>query len=1527
MAKLLKLPTELANLIRSGVVAPTFVRCVEELVLNSIDAEATKVSIKINFEDYNLQVEDNGCGIEKEDLELVGERYYTSKAHTKNDLNNLQTYGYRGEALTSLIDCSSAVEIFTKTNFKSHVYVKKFKNGEASSVRRGPAGKVNNRGCVVTVRGMLSRCPVRQSKLDKKLQIQELLQMVEHLNLINPKLSIILRDDRTAGTLFESVPARSLQDALGRMYKKRSGLRHHEHLMELRDYTDFIEIASIISKDSHHNRHMQFLFVNRRFIPKSRIYKLLEEQLSSVLGFGIRQSTSSKDSQDFCDPRNVKKNSPKPGSNTAETYPVFIINITCPWTECMLTIEDNKNKVTFHNLHTLSAAIQTFATKFKRVFQPSHKLAPPPRVGAALMRNNSMDPKDRSSSNEREVLTARKVCERLTVHDMKGSVLSKPAIRARNDRELKLSQNKPLAETKDTDDESDSPIIRCDESDDSSEHHVPFENYLPEFTKSRLQDKKKPTSRLNRTHTHDIRKLKKRKQARESSTQANEIEVHQKKSRLTVPSQIFNKNWRNSSDRSQRQPSATSFSPEVDVVFMSSQTEVNDSHTLRDSHNSDSDVEFCDKMSVLSVSTKSQYPESAPKTDSRTRFEPPRQERKLSAPLSAYETVLPVVGPLNQRVGIPDYAVCMSKHISDRFHVNSRRSEFSYTSPQQLQQLFAGSAPAASKDFVTPENNRLRPHHPVAHLAIASKKPLQLEGKLYGRQTAGKNRGAVSSGTDGLNQNSVAVTELSKPIYVAAISRHQDNKASTYFSQDLHFDHQDGLAGVTLRSRAGESKSSSVKSEKRYGRVFNSQDFPVGVVNPDSPMGEIQGDFTPVQPEPTYSSNTGEYNDPRVGFWVQNVVPVGVGDERTPSAIMNLRNHGGHTDWNNTDSSNVKPRRRSNDGRSNGKDSSLCSSVEEYSQNMASFSQQFPEYRRPDHVREPIGALDFEENGESNFSKNNNHHLNDNHNFRRRDFESNAKRCNVHGFTDVQPEVPRQQRVAHYSFVVDESLLEFPTYQETSKYFQRNSVLEEAALDINPWPPEPSDGINLINSLGHIPMTPVAEKRLPEIKSMDEVLFTACNGIENTSENDLIPPLIEKEIHEEIGTNNVMNPDEEQDRTQEETNDTLASPLTITEISGFLAVGEESVVHSTEEKIMTEKDCLETILLNKQSSPNFRNAWLKKVFPEGAKKDWKWDDTFYKKVQPVSNLDQLNQMDSRLAETVISCFAEAYDDDLIMDKWDATSWIAATSAPRTSIEDFNSHKPAFPAGMPLDNMKSREIQLWSMKSIQDPQISCRFTKQDLARTLVIGQVDGKFIAAKISVDSTSAENCKKQILVLFDQHAVHERIRLEKLISESLEEVEGVKGIASVDISPPMLMNFADTEVSVMNNFKTSFASIGVTLEVSGPHAVKIFSAPKCFVKKISHMVRASRQEAIEQLVRSEIQEHVQNIIQTNGSPQPIPKIVMEVLKSAACKGAYKFGDQLSVESCIELMENLTSCKAPFQCAHGRPVLVPLLNL
>ena len=107
MGRIKQLSKNLINQIAAGEVIERPASVVKELVENSVDAGAAKISIEISNECRNIRVADNGSGIHPDDILLAFSKHATSKIENEEDLYDITTLGFRGEALSSIISIAS----------------------------------------------------------------------------------------------------------------------------------------------------------------------------------------------------------------------------------------------------------------------------------------------------------------------------------------------------------------------------------------------------------------------------------------------------------------------------------------------------------------------------------------------------------------------------------------------------------------------------------------------------------------------------------------------------------------------------------------------------------------------------------------------------------------------------------------------------------------------------------------------------------------------------------------------------------------------------------------------------------------------------------------------------------------------------------------------------------------------------------------------------------------------------------------------------------------------------------------------------------------------------------------------------------------------------------------------------------------------------------------------------------------------------------------------------------------------------
>ncbi|OTB03310.1 hypothetical protein M426DRAFT_12669 [Hypoxylon sp. CI-4A] len=168
MATIKAIEARTIHQIQSGQVIVDLCSVVKELAENSLDAGAT--SIEVRFKNQGLdsiEVQDNGSGISKENYETIALKHYTSKLSTYADLSSLQTFGFRGEALSSLC----ALSKFTVTTCLASDAPKGSKlEFETSGKLRGTSVVAAQKGTTVAVEGLFHNLPVRRRELERNIK-------------------------------------------------------------------------------------------------------------------------------------------------------------------------------------------------------------------------------------------------------------------------------------------------------------------------------------------------------------------------------------------------------------------------------------------------------------------------------------------------------------------------------------------------------------------------------------------------------------------------------------------------------------------------------------------------------------------------------------------------------------------------------------------------------------------------------------------------------------------------------------------------------------------------------------------------------------------------------------------------------------------------------------------------------------------------------------------------------------------------------------------------------------------------------------------------------------------------------------------------------------------------------------------------------------------------------------------------------------------------------------------------------------
>ncbi|XP_006865666.1 PREDICTED: DNA mismatch repair protein Mlh3 [Chrysochloris asiatica] len=240
-----------------------------------------------------------------------------------------------------------------------------------------------------------------------------------------------------------------------------------------------------------------------------------------------------------------------------------------------------------------------------------------------------------------------------------------------------------------------------------------------------------------------------------------------------------------------------------------------------------------------------------------------------------------------------------------------------------------------------------------------------------------------------------------------------------------------------------------------------------------------------------------------------------------------------------------------------------------------------------------------------------------------------------------------------------------------------------------------------------------------------------------------------------------------------------------------------------------------------------------------------------------------------------------------------------------------------------DAVSSKELQ--SLFSGWDNPVFARYPE-------VLQQVDNKFIACLMSTKTEEKSEAGGNLLVLVDQHAAHERVRLEQLIIDSYEKQQpqdsGRKKLLSSTIIPPLEIAVTEEQRRLLGCYHENLEDLGLEFQFpdSSDSLVLVGKVPLCFVEREASELRRGRSTVTKSIVEEFIREQVELLQTTGGIQGTLPLTVQKVLASQACHGAIKFNDGLSLEESHRLIEALSCCQLPFQCAHGRPSMLPLAD-
>ena len=279
MGKIVLLDDLTINQIAAGEVIERPASVVKELVENSIDANAKNIVVEIKNGGISyIRITDDGNGIEKDDMVIAFERHATSKIRSADDLDDVKTMGFRGEALASVASIAN-VQMISKTRNEEFGNQLTIKGGDILSENETGAKD----GTSITITELFYNTPVRYKFLKKDFTESGYIEdTITRIALANPGVAIKLIN--TGKVVIQTSGTGRLEDVIYSIYGKEI----YDNILPVDYQFEGYHITGVIGKPiiSRSNRTNQLFFVNKRFVKDKTLTSAAEQGFKGLVTVG-----------------------------------------------------------------------------------------------------------------------------------------------------------------------------------------------------------------------------------------------------------------------------------------------------------------------------------------------------------------------------------------------------------------------------------------------------------------------------------------------------------------------------------------------------------------------------------------------------------------------------------------------------------------------------------------------------------------------------------------------------------------------------------------------------------------------------------------------------------------------------------------------------------------------------------------------------------------------------------------------------------------------------------------------------------------------------------------------------------------------------------------------------------------------------------------------------------------------------------------------------------------------------------------
>lgn len=310
MKRIKQLSKHLINQIAAGEVIERPASVVKELIENSIDARATKISVEVTNECRDLRIADNGSGIHPDDIMLAFSKHATSKIESDEDLFAISTLGFRGEALSSIISIAKLICI-TRTKDLDYGTKVECENSEVKKTQTGCAV-----GTIMEVKNLFYNLPARLKFLkNPKTEFSYIQELIQTVSIANPNVSFELKNN--GKTVLKTSGLGDLKNTVKEVYSQEVVDNLREVLKT--DKLSGFKISGFVSTPDYtrSSKKSYHIYINSRPVKCLVIQKSIDTAYKNLIGNG--------------------------------KYPFVVLNLEIPPTDVDVNVHPTKKEVRYKN--------------------------------------------------------------------------------------------------------------------------------------------------------------------------------------------------------------------------------------------------------------------------------------------------------------------------------------------------------------------------------------------------------------------------------------------------------------------------------------------------------------------------------------------------------------------------------------------------------------------------------------------------------------------------------------------------------------------------------------------------------------------------------------------------------------------------------------------------------------------------------------------------------------------------------------------------------------------------------------------------------------------------------------------------------------------------------------------------------------------------------------------------------------------------------------------------------------------------